>query len=99
MNQERLLKVIMAPHISEKSATIAESAGQYVFKVSPEATKPEIKAAIESLFEVKVDSVRVVNIKGKVKRHGQRFGRRNGVRKAYVKLAEGQNLELMGAGE
>lgn len=99
MNQERLLKVIKAPHISEKSTIIAESAGQYVFKVFPDATKPEIKAAVEALFEVKVDAVRVVNIKGKQKRHGQRFGRRNDIRKAYVTLKEGQEIDLLGGGE
>ena len=99
MNQERLLQVIKAPHISEKSSILAETDGQYVFKVFPSATKTEIKAAVEALFDVKVEAVRVVNIKGKKKRSGQRFGRRNDIRKAYVSLQSGQELDLMGGAE
>lgn len=96
MNQERLLKVLLAPHISEKSTVIAESNGQYVFRVVNDASKPEIKAAVEQLFNVAVDSVRVSSVKGKVKRFGQRFGRRGDWKKAYVTLQEGQSIDLAG---
>lgn len=99
MKQERIFKVLLAPHISEKSAINTEQNNQYVFKVSPDATKPEIKSAVEELFKVKVDGVRVVNIKGKEKRFGQKIGRRNGVRKAYVSLQAGQEIDLLGSAE
>lgn len=97
MNQERIMQVLLAPHISEKSAVLADSDRQHVFKVLPTATKTEIKQAVESLFEVKVDQVRVVNVKGKTKRFGQRNGKRSDWRKAYVKLAEGQDIDFAGA--
>lgn len=97
MNQERVMQVLLAPHISEKSAVLADSDRQHVFKVLPTATKAEIKQAVESLFEVKVDQVRVVNVKGKTKRFGQRNGKRSDWRKAYVKLAEGQDIDFAGA--
>ena len=97
MNQERIMQVLLAPHISEKSAVLADSDRQHVFKVLPTATKTEIKQAVESLFNVKVDQVRVVNVKGKTKRFGQRNGKRSDWRKAYVKLAEGQDIDFAGA--
>jgi large subunit ribosomal protein L23 len=97
MNQERIMQVLLAPHVSEKSAVLADSDRQHVFKVLPTATKTEIKQAVESLFEVKVDQVRVVNVKGKTKRFGQRNGKRSDWRKAYVKLAEGQDIDFAGA--
>jgi large subunit ribosomal protein L23 len=97
MNQERLLQVLISPVVSEKSTIAADKDRQFVFKVAPGATKPEIKKAVEQLFEVKVDAVRVVNIKGKQKRFGTIMGRRNGVRKAYVRLAEGNDIDF-GAG-
>ncbi|BBP42711.1 50S ribosomal protein L23 [Thiosulfativibrio zosterae] len=96
MKQERLLKVLLAPHISEKSAYAAE-ANQYVFKVEPTATKPEVKAAVESLFNVKVQSVNMINLKGKTKVFKGRVGKRNGVRKAIVRLVEGQEIDFSGA--
>lgn len=95
MNQDRLLQVVYAPHVSEKSAMAAED-GQYVFRVAAKATKPEIKKAVESLFDVSVDSVRVVNVKGKTKRFGVRMGKRSDWRKAYVRLSAGQELEFGG---
>ncbi|MCW8853381.1 MAG: 50S ribosomal protein L23 [Gammaproteobacteria bacterium] len=97
MNQERIMQVLLAPHISEKTAVLADSDRQHVFKVLPSATKIEIKQAVESLFDVKVDQVRVVNVKGKTKRFGQRTGKRSDWRKAYVKLAEGQDIDFAGA--
>ena len=97
MNKERLMQVLVSPVISEKSTLAAEVNRQFVFKVAPDASKPEIKKAVELMFDVKVDDVRVVNIKGKQKRFGTIMGRRNGVRKAYVKLAEGSDIDF-GAG-
>lgn len=97
MSQERILKVLLAPHISEKAAIIADQAGQYVFKVVPSATKTEVKQAVESLFDVKVQSVNVINIKGKTKVFKGRKGKRNGVRKAIVKLAAGQEIDFASA--
>jgi len=94
MNKERLLQVLVGPVISEKSTVSADANQQYVFKVVPDATKPEIKKAVEMLFEVKVENVRVVNIKGKKKRFGQVMGARSGVRKAYVKLADGADIDF-----
>jgi large subunit ribosomal protein L23 len=94
MNKERLLKVLKGPVVSEKSA-IAGEMNQVVFRVSSDATKPEIRRAIEMLFEVDVEDVRVVNIKGKNKRFGQTMGKRSDTRKAYVRLKEGQDIDLM----
>lgn len=94
MNENRILQVLLAPHVSEKAAMVAESGNQYVFKVSSDASKPEIKKAVESLFGVSVKAVRTVNIKGKTKRFGVRTGKRSDLRKAYVRLAEGQEIEL-----
>lgn len=94
---ERLYKVLLAPQVSEKATWVAEKHGQYVFRVTPDATKPEIKAAVEALFEVKVQSVQVVNIKGKTKRTVRGMGKRNDVRKAYVRLAPGQDIDFADA--
>ncbi|AOZ51450.1 50S ribosomal protein L23 [Chromobacterium vaccinii] len=94
MNQERLLQVILAPIVSEKSTMIAEKNQQVAFRVATNATKPEIKAAVEMLFNVKVDGVSTVNVKGKVKRFGRSTGRRSDWKKAYVSLVEGQELDL-----
>ena len=89
MNQERLLKVIVAPIISEKATLVGETRKQVVFEVLPDATKAEIKAAVELLFKdqkVQVGAVNVVNQKGKEKRHGRFVGRRKAIKKAYVSL-------------
>lgn len=97
MNQERILKVLLAPHVSEKSAIMADAAGQYVFKVVPSATKTEVKQAVETLFDVKVQSVNMINLKGKRKVFKGRQGQRNGVRKAIVRLAPGQDIDFAAA--
>lgn len=94
MNQQRLTQVILAPIVSEKSNVLAEKRNQMTFKVLENATKPEIKAAVELLFGVEVASVTTVTIKGKTKRFGRTLGRRSDVKKAYVSLAAGQELNL-----
>jgi large subunit ribosomal protein L23 len=99
MNEERLMKVLVAPLISEKSSIAAEQNNQYVFKVTTDATKPEIKQAVELLFNVKVDAVKVANMKGKSKRFGQKMGRRNDWKKAYISLQAGQEIDLLGGAE
>ena len=100
IQQERLLKVLKAPHISEKATNNAEKGNTIVFKVALDANKVEIANAVEALFEVKVDSVRTVVVKGKTKRHGAKSGRRSGWKKAYVTLQEGQSLDFVeGAAE
>ncbi|MHB1282696.1 MAG: 50S ribosomal protein L23 [Metallibacterium scheffleri] len=94
MNNELILSVLRAPLISEKAARLAEH-NQYVFEVAPEATKADVKAAVEQLFEVKVEAVNLVNVKGKTKSFRYRQGRRAGMRKAYIRLAEGQSIDVM----
>ena len=94
MNQERLLTLIQRPHISEKAAVAVEKNNQYVFRVRSEATKPEIKAAVESVFDVKVEKVQVLNVKGKTKRTRNGVGRRSDWKKAYVRLAAGQEIDF-----
>lgn len=96
MNEERMYNVLLAPVVSEKTSMQAELAGQHTFKVVPTATKLEVKNAIEKLFQVNVVSVRIANIKGKVKVRGQTIGRRPTTRKAIVRLAEGQDIDYMG---
>lgn len=94
MNPERIYKVLLGPHISEKASIAAES--NYVcFKVAPDASKPEIKKAVERLFNVNVEGVKTVNIKGKTKFTKNGLGKRKDIRKAYVKLAEGQDIDFM----
>ena len=95
-SKERLMQVLVAPHVSEKSARVAEQGNQFVFRVARDATKPEIKAAVELMFEVQVDAVQVVNVAGKAKRFGGRSGRRSDWKKAYVKLAQGQTIDSAG---
>ena len=99
ITEERLLKVLRAPHISEKATMSTEKANTIVFKVAKDATKKEIKAAVEKLFEVEVKSVNTLVLKGKTKRQGQREGRRSDVKKAYVTLKEGQDLDFVGGAE
>jgi large subunit ribosomal protein L23 len=96
MNQERLMKVLLAPIISEKSTSIAERNNHVAFRVLQDATKPEIKAAVELMFKVQVDKVSVLNVKGKAKRFGRSEGRRRNVRKAFVCLAAGQEINFGG---
>ncbi|AGI31433.1 TPA: 50S ribosomal protein L23 [Mannheimia haemolytica] len=100
IQQERLLNVLKAPHISEKATNNAEKGNTIVFKVALDANKVEIANAVEELFEVKVDSVRTVVVKGKTKRRGAKVGRRSDWKKAYVTLQEGQSLDFVeGAAE
>lgn len=94
MNQERLMQVILAPVVSEKSTLVADKNEQVVFKVVTDATKPEVKAAVELLFNVKVESVNILNVKGKVKRFGRFTGRRKDWKKAYVCLVPGQEIDF-----
>ena len=98
MNQERLLQILVAPHVSEKATILADSQNQHVFQVAQDATKLEVKHAVEQLFTVKVDSVRLLRMKGKSKRFQQVAGRRNHTKKAYVKLAEGQDIDFQSLG-
>ncbi len=98
INEERLMQVILAPVISEKATMIADKNSQVAFRVANDATKPEIKAAVELLFKVQVDDVKVSNIKGKQKRFGRSMGRRDNWKKAYVCLKPGQELNFV-AGE
>ena len=97
MNQERLMQVILAPVVSEKSTLVADKNEQVVFKVVTDATKPEVKAAVELLFNVKVDSVNILNVKGQVKRFGRFPGRRKDWKKAYVCLVPGQEIDFSAA--
>jgi len=96
MNQERLLKIILSPHVSEKAAIASEKRAEYVFAVVKDAAKPEIKDAVELLFKTKVKSVRVVNVKTKPKRFGQIQGRSKAWKKAYVTLQSGQSIDYTG---
>ena len=93
-NSEQLMRVVLAPVVSEKSTRVADKNRQYVFRVADAATKPEIRAAVELLFKTKVDSVTVSRVKGKKKRFGRFIGRRNNWKKAYVRLAEGQEINF-----
>ncbi|MFU8784303.1 50S ribosomal protein L23 [Aliidiomarina sp.] len=99
MREERLLKVILAPHVSEKATLAAENQNTMVFKVAKDATKSEIKAAVEKLFEVEVTGVRTLNVKGKTKRFGTRTGKRSDWKKAYVTLSEGADIDFVGGAE
>jgi len=94
-HQERIMTVLEGPHLSEKSHISAEH-NQIVFRVRPDATKSEIKAAVEMLFDVSVDGVTVMNYRGKRKRHGATRGRRANWKKAYVRLAEGSHIDFLG---
>ena len=96
MNQERLMGLLLAPHVSEKSTRTAESNKQFVFKVVADATKPEIKGGVELMFSVQVSAVHVCNVKGKVKRAGRMQGRRSNWKKAYVTLKPGHDIDFMG---
>jgi large subunit ribosomal protein L23 len=97
MNKERLMTVLLEPHVSEKATAAAEGGNQVVFRVRTDADKAEIKQAVELMFEVKVDDVQVVRVKGKTKRFGQTPGRRSDWKKAYVRLAPGQEIDFLGA--
>jgi large subunit ribosomal protein L23 len=97
-NPEQLMSVVLAPVVSEKSTRVADKNRQYVFRVADAATKPEIRAAVEMLFKTKVDSVTVSRVKGKRKRFGRFMGRRRNWKKAYVRLAAGQEINFAATG-
>jgi len=98
MNQQRLMQILLAPQISEKATFVADRNEQIIFRVASDATKPEVKAAVELLFKVVVDSVQIANVKGKQKRSGRHLGRRNGWKKAYVCLQAGQEINFVDGG-
>jgi large subunit ribosomal protein L23 len=97
MNQERLMKILLAPIVSEKSTRLADAHRQFAFKVLPNASKPDVRKAVELMFDVKVDNVQISNVRGKHKRFGQSMGKRADWKKAYVTLAEGHDIDFMGA--
>ena len=97
MNQERIFKVLLGPHVSEKATSLAETKSQIVFKVDTTATKLEIKKAVEQLFNVKVESVSTLNVKGKTKRTVRGLGKRTDWKKAYVSLQPGQDIDFASA--
>ncbi|MFZ5511056.1 MAG: 50S ribosomal protein L23 [Pseudomonadota bacterium] len=97
-SQERLMQVLLAPQVSEKATYVADKNEQVIFIVAPDATKPEVKAAVELLFKVQVESVQISNLKGKVKRFGRVMGKRNDVKKAYVCLKPGQEINFAEGG-
>lgn len=98
MNQQRLMQVLLAPQVSEKATFVADKNEQVVFRVASDATKPEVKAAVELLFKVSVDSVQISNVKGKQKRFGRFTGSRKGWKKAYVCLKPGQEINFVEGG-
>ncbi|GBF30236.1 50S ribosomal protein L23 [bacterium MnTg04] len=95
MSRERLMTILLGPHVSEKTTRVAEKHNQVAFRVRTDADKAEIRKAVELLFEVKVENVTVINVKGKAKRFGQTPGRRSDWKKAYVKLAEGHDIDFL----
>lgn len=98
MNQQRLMQVLLAPQISEKATYVADKNEQVVFRVVSDATKPEVKAAVELLFKVSVESVQISNVKGKQKRFGRFMGSRKNWKKAYVSLMPGQEINFVDGG-
>ena len=97
MNQERMHQILVSPHVSEKGSLLADEQNQHVFKVLSTATKAEVKQAVEGMFKVKVEKVRILNIKGKAKRFGGRIGKRSDLRKAYVTLMADNDIDFAGA--
>jgi large subunit ribosomal protein L23 len=97
MNQERIMKVLISPVVSEKSTRLADQNRQFVFKVVKDASKPEVRKAVELMFDVKVDAVQIANVNGKIKRFGGKLGKRADWKKAFVTLAEGHDINFMGA--
>lgn len=98
MNEELLYQIILSPYVSEKSTRLADKHKQFVFEVRPDASKPLIKQAVEKMFNVKVESITVLNAQGKVKRHGRTFGRRRTTKKAYVRLKPGFDIDFLTTG-
>jgi large subunit ribosomal protein L23 len=97
VNKERLMGVLLQPHVSEKSANMGEKANQYVFRVRSDASKDEVKQAVELMFEVKVEGVNLLNKPGKARNFKNVAGRRSGYKKAYVRLQSGQSIDFTGA--
>ena len=97
MNQEQIMKVLIAPIVSEKSTRLADAHRQFVFKVVTDASKPDVRKAVELMFDVKVEGVQIANVRGKTKRFGQSTGKRSDWKKAFVTLAEGHDINFMGA--
>jgi large subunit ribosomal protein L23 len=97
MNQEKLMNLLLAPRVTEKSTLVGEKHRQYVFKVIKTATKPQIKKAVELMFKVEVEAVQVANVKGKQKTFKQTAGKRSDWKKAYVKLKSGFEIDFMGS--
>ena len=99
MNQERVFKVLLGPHVSEKATMLADGKSQFVFKVAIDATKLEVKKAVESLFDVKVANVNTLKAKGKTKRTARGLGRRYDWKKAYIALQPGQDIDFTSSAE
>lgn len=100
MNDERLMSILIAPHVSEKGTRIADGSNQFTFRVRKDARKPEVRRAVEKMFNVEVESVSVLNVKGKSKGiRGRNQGRRADWRKAYVRLKRGHDIDLLGPAE
>ena len=97
MNQERMYQILLAPHVSEKASVLADEQNQHVFRVLGTATKVEVKEAVEGMFKVKVDKVRILNTKGKTKRFSGRIGKRTDTRKAYVTLVSDNDIDFSSA--
>jgi large subunit ribosomal protein L23 len=95
-NQEKLMNVLLGPHVSEKAARIGDKHRQVVFRVRRDADKDAVRRAVEKMFEVKVEDVQIVNVKGKSKRFGAKLGRRGDWKKAYVRLAQGSDINFVG---
>ncbi len=98
MNQERMHQILVSPHVSEKGTLLADEQNQHVFKVLSTATKVEVKQAVENMFKVKVEKVRILNIKGKAKRFAGRMGKRSDMRKAYVTLMPDNDIDFSTTG-
>jgi large subunit ribosomal protein L23 len=97
MNQERMHQILVSPHVSEKGSLLADEQNQHVFRVLGSATKTEVKEAVEGMFKVKVEKVRILNVNGKTKRFGGRLGKRSDMRKAYVTLMADNDIDFAGA--
>jgi len=97
MNQERMHQILVSPHVSEKGSLLADEQNQHVFRVLSSATKSEVKQAVEGMFKVKVDKVRILNVKGKTKRFSGRIGKRSDMRKAYVTLMADNDIDFAGS--
>lgn len=96
LHQERLMNIVLGPHVSEKTTNMSDANNQVVFRVRKDSNKADIRRAVELLFDVKVEQVQVVNVRGKIKRFGQESGKRSDWKKAYVTLAEGHDIDFIG---